>query len=61
MYITRKDLSEAGALADFMANVVESTHEETLRVLAAVDVKEGWTGSSRYSNDRSAASKAIHG
>ena len=40
MYITRKDLSEAGALADFMANVVESTHEETLRVLAAVDVKE---------------------
>ncbi|KAG9378387.1 Lon protease 2 peroxisomal [Pyrenophora tritici-repentis] len=39
-FITRKDLSEAGALADFMANVVDCTHEETLRVLAAVDVKE---------------------
>lgn len=40
MFITRKDLSDAGLLADFMANVVDSTHEETLRVLAAVDVKE---------------------
>jgi len=39
-FITRKDLSEAGALADFMANVVDCTHDETLRVLAAVDVKE---------------------
>lgn len=40
MFITRKDLSDAGLLADFMANVVDSTHEETLRVLAAVDVKD---------------------
>ncbi|KAF1944309.1 ATP-dependent protease La, partial [Clathrospora elynae] len=40
MYITRKDLSEAGSLADFMANVVDCTHEEKLRVLAAVDAKE---------------------
>lgn len=40
MYITRKDLSEAGILADFMANVVDCTHEEKLRVLAAVDAKD---------------------
>lgn len=40
MYITRKDLEDAGSLADFMANVVDCTHEEKLRVLAAVDTKE---------------------
>ena len=40
LYITRKHLSEAGALADFMANVVDCTHEEKLRVLAAVDAKD---------------------
>ncbi|KAF2129682.1 ATP-dependent protease La [Dothidotthia symphoricarpi CBS 119687] len=40
LYITRKDLTEAGALADFMANVVDCSHEEKLRVLAAVDPKE---------------------
>jgi ATP-dependent Lon protease len=40
LYITKKDLSEAGALADFMANVVDCTHEEKLRVLAAVDTKD---------------------
>lgn len=40
LYITRKDMSEAGSLADFMANVVDCTHEEKLRVLAAVDPKE---------------------
>jgi ATP-dependent Lon protease len=40
LYITRKDVSEAGSLADFMANVVDCTHEEKLRVLAAVDAKE---------------------
>ncbi|KAF2179991.1 ATP-dependent protease La [Zopfia rhizophila CBS 207.26] len=40
LYIQRKDLSEAGMLADFMANVVDCTHEEKLRVLAATDVKE---------------------
>lgn len=33
-------MSEAGSLADFMANVVDCTHEEKLRVLAAVDPKE---------------------
>ncbi|KAF1841283.1 ATP-dependent protease La [Cucurbitaria berberidis CBS 394.84] len=40
LYITRKDLSEAGSLADFMANVVDCTHEEKLRVLASVDPRE---------------------
>lgn len=40
LYIARKDLADAGALADFMANVVDCTHEEKLRVLAAVDVKD---------------------
>jgi len=40
LFIARKDLSEAGALADFMANVIDCTHEEKLRVLAAIDVKE---------------------
>lgn len=40
LYITRKDVSEAGSLADFMANVVDCTHEEKLRVLAAVDAKD---------------------
>ncbi|KAF2645542.1 ATP-dependent protease-like protein La [Massarina eburnea CBS 473.64] len=40
LYINRKELSEAGSLADFMANVVDCTHEEKLRVLAAIDVKD---------------------
>jgi ATP-dependent Lon protease len=40
LYIARKDLSEAGSLADFMANVIDCTHEEKLRVLAAVDIKD---------------------
>jgi ATP-dependent Lon protease len=40
LYIARKDVSEAGPLADFMANVVDCTHEEKLRVLASMDIKE---------------------
>ncbi|KAF5027790.1 hypothetical protein F66182_89 [Fusarium sp. NRRL 66182] len=39
MLIMRKELKEAGLLADFMANLVESTHEEKLEILAALDVK----------------------
>lgn len=39
MLIMRKELHEAGLLADFMANLVESTHEEKLEILAALDVK----------------------
>lgn len=40
LYIAKKELGEAGILADFMTNVVEATLEEKLRVLAALDVKE---------------------
>ncbi|KAF2020114.1 ATP-dependent protease La [Aaosphaeria arxii CBS 175.79] len=40
LYIGRKELPEAGALADFMANVIDCTHEEKLRVLSATDVKD---------------------
>jgi len=39
LYIVRKDIQEAGVLADFMANVVECTNEEKLQILAAVSVK----------------------
>lgn len=39
LYIVRKDLQDAGVLADFMANVIELSHEERLRILAAVPVK----------------------
>jgi ATP-dependent Lon protease len=37
-YITRKDLSEAGEVADFMASVLESTQEEKLQILSCLDV-----------------------
>lgn len=40
LYIARKNIEEAGSLADFMANVVDCTHEEKLRILAALDVKD---------------------
>lgn len=39
LYIVRKDVQEAGLLADFMTNVIESTHEERLRILAASPIK----------------------
>ncbi|GJN66814.1 ATP-dependent protease La 2 [Purpureocillium lilacinum] len=39
MLIMRREIKEAGLLADFMANLVETTHEEKLGVLAALDVK----------------------
>ncbi|KAJ4149589.1 hypothetical protein NW754_001027 [Fusarium falciforme] len=39
MLIMRRELKEAGLLADFMANLVESTHEEKLEVIAALDIK----------------------
>lgn len=35
----RRELKEAGLLADFMANLVEITHEEKLGILAALDPK----------------------
>jgi ATP-dependent Lon protease len=40
LYIARKDIQDAGSLADFMANVADCTHEEKLRILSAFDVKE---------------------
>ncbi|MCJ1311995.1 hypothetical protein MMC25_005669 [Agyrium rufum] len=39
MYVAKKELSDAGILADFMTNVFEATFEEKLRILAALDVK----------------------
>lgn len=40
LFIGKKDFSEAGVLADFMTNVVETNLEEKLRVLSAIDVRE---------------------
>ncbi|KAK7218586.1 hypothetical protein V2G26_006589 [Clonostachys chloroleuca] len=39
MLIMRREFKDAGLLADFMSNLVETTHEEKLEVLAALDVK----------------------
>lgn len=39
-FINKKTLAEAGSLADFMANVVEASHEEKLKVVSLVEVKE---------------------
>lgn len=39
MLINRRELKEAGLLADFMANLLDGTHEEKLGVLAALDTK----------------------
>ena len=40
LFIGRKDVQDAGVLADFMANVVEATFEEKLRILSAVNVRD---------------------
>ncbi|KAI0537655.1 ATP-dependent protease La [Xylaria digitata] len=39
-FISRKQVAEAGTLADFMMNIVEASYEDKLQVLAAVDVKK---------------------
>ncbi|KAG6088022.1 hypothetical protein E4U15_006938 [Claviceps sp. LM218 group G6] len=39
LLIMRREIKEAGLLADFMSNLVEASHEEKLGVLAALDVK----------------------
>jgi ATP-dependent Lon protease len=39
-FIARKALQDAGILADFMTNIVDTSLEEKLQVLAAVDIKE---------------------
>ena len=38
-FIVKKDIEEAGPLADFMTNVVESAFEEKLEVLSALDIR----------------------
>ncbi|KAI9668084.1 MAG: hypothetical protein M1821_000904 [Bathelium mastoideum] len=40
LFIARKDVQDAGSLADFMTNVLECSHEDKLRVLSALSVKE---------------------
>ncbi|MCJ1358520.1 MAG: hypothetical protein MMC33_008520 [Icmadophila ericetorum] len=40
LFISRKEIQDAGVLADFMATVVEASFEEKLRILAALDVKD---------------------
>lgn len=40
LYIVRKDLQEAGILADFMTNIIDCTHEDKLRILSALPVQE---------------------
>ncbi|PGH36992.1 ATP-dependent protease La [[Emmonsia] crescens] len=39
LFIAKKNISQAGTLADFMADVVETSFEEKLQVLASVDLK----------------------
>ncbi|KAF2103415.1 ATP-dependent protease La [Rhizodiscina lignyota] len=40
LFIARKDISDAGMLADFLANVLDTSHEEKLRILAALSIKD---------------------
>ncbi|PQE32085.1 hypothetical protein CJF32_00001694 [Rutstroemia sp. NJR-2017a WRK4] len=40
VFIAKKDITEAGTLADFMTNVVEASLEEKLMVLAALPIKD---------------------
>ncbi|KMP08780.1 ATP-dependent protease La 2 [Coccidioides immitis H538.4] len=39
LLISKKDLSQAGSLADFMAEIADGSFEEKLRVLASLDLK----------------------
>ncbi|KAL5601071.1 hypothetical protein BROUX41_005900 [Berkeleyomyces rouxiae] len=39
LFITKKQIDECGQLADFMANIVDSSYEEKLEILGALDVK----------------------
>jgi ATP-dependent Lon protease len=38
VFIAKKDLSQAGSLADFMTDIVEATFEEKLRILVTLDL-----------------------
>ena len=40
LYIVRKDMQEAGLLADFMTNIIDCTHEDKLRILSALAVPD---------------------
>ncbi|KAJ5832371.1 hypothetical protein N7474_000682 [Penicillium riverlandense] len=40
LYISKTELSQAGRLADFMADVSDASFEEKLQILASFDVKE---------------------
>ena len=40
LYIVRKDIREAGVLADFMTNIIDCTHEDKLRILSATAVQD---------------------
>ena len=40
LYIVRKDIQEAGVLADFMTNIIDCAHEDKLRILCAFPVQE---------------------
>ncbi|KAG9566930.1 ATP-dependent protease-like protein La, partial [Aureobasidium melanogenum] len=39
LFIVRKDLQEAGVLADFMTNIIECSHEDKLRIISALSLK----------------------
>nr|KAK5447541.1 hypothetical protein LTR18_003122 [Exophiala xenobiotica] len=40
LFIAKKDLSQAGQLADFMTDIVEASYEEKLRILSTLDLHE---------------------
>lgn len=40
LYIVRKNIQDAGVLADWMINIVDCTHEDRLRILCALSVPE---------------------
>ena len=40
LFISRKEIHEAGVLADFMTSLVDASFEEKLRVLSALDIPE---------------------
>ncbi|KAK4943100.1 hypothetical protein LTR10_017299 [Elasticomyces elasticus] len=40
LYIAKKDLSQAGQLADFMTDIVEASYEDKLRVLSTLDLHD---------------------
>ncbi|ETN42200.1 ATP-dependent protease La [Cyphellophora europaea CBS 101466] len=40
LFIAKKDLSQAGELADFMTDIIEASYEDKLRVLKTLDLHE---------------------